>query len=170
MKLSRKMLRRIILNELKVGNLGKDFVFNTPPPPSISIPKSGGGGESCDDYGIKYDKSYNKVIDAFNIAYPYPDGNHRVFLAYLTKSGIQLPFTTDSVSKDLIDYVTDHVLSGIAIDVCNSIISGDEKYLVNLLKSPFALLDGVEYEDIVNGKKVKKNTGTYLPDAFLKHF
>lgn len=170
MKLSRKILRKMILSELKAGGLGKNFVFNTPPPPSFPTPKSGDGGESCDDYGDKHSESYNKVIDAFNIAYPYVDGNHRVFLAYLTKSGIQLPFTTDSVSKDLIDYVTDYVLDGIAMDVCNMIIPGDEKYLVNLLKSPFALLDGVEYEDIVSGKKVKKNTGTYLPDAFLKNF
>ena len=170
MKLTRKTLRGIILKELKLGSLGKNFVFNAPPePPSIPIPKNGGGGESCDDYGDKYSKSYYKVMDAFNIAYPYVDGNHRVFLSYLTKSGIQLPFTTSSTSKELIDYVTDDVLDSIALDVCNMNIPGDEKYLVNLLKSPFTLLDGVEYTDLVNGKKVIKNTGTYLPNAFLKN-
>ena len=163
MKISRKQLRKIILQEFDSSGWGKNIIIK---PPNNSF--GGGGGNNCEMRGQKYDKIYGKVLDAFSIAYPYRDGNHRVFLAYLTKSGIQLPFTVNSASKDLIDYVTDYVLDKIAMDVCKSYIPGNQEYLVNLLRSPFSLLEGVEYVDIISGKKVKKNTGTYLPNAFLK--
>ena len=176
MKLTRKNIQELIKESLLKEFKRTSEKFTITPPkfdipgivsgggfPPDDEPTAGSGGEACDDYGSKYDKSYELALDAFNIAYPYEVGNHRAFLAFLTNAGIQLPFTTDSVSKDLIDYVTDDVLDRVAMDVCRMYIPSDQAFLVNLLMSPFDLLDGVQMKSGLRSK-------SYLPGASLMEY
>ena len=111
-------------------NIGDDF-------PPVDPPKDRGGGENCDDFGPKYDKSYGIVLDAFNNAFPH-QRNHITFLKRIENSGIKLPYF--EASKDVIDYVTDDVIHLLAYDICRMKIQPLQ--LNNLILSPFDLLYG----------------------------
>ena len=105
--------------------------------PPVDPPKSGGGGENCDDFGPKYDKSYGIVLDSFNNAFPHAR-NHITFLKRIENSGIKLPYF--EASKDVIDYVTDDVIHLLAYDICRMKIQPAQ--LNNLILSPLDLLYG----------------------------
>tara|TARA_Y100001970_G_C13852368_1_gene659958 strand:+ start:112 stop:591 length:480 start_codon:yes stop_codon:yes gene_type:complete len=141
-----KLIRKSLLKEFKSS--GENFTIT---PPSIDIPglDSGGGfppveppkdrgrGESCDDFGPKYDKAYGIVLGTFNEIY-VGYRNHIIFLTKLHDSGIQLP--NFEASKDVIDYVTDEVIHLLAYDICRMKIQPNQ--LFTLLNSPFDLLYG----------------------------
>ena len=102
MKLTKKQIRKLIRGSLlkEFKDSGEQFTI-TPPKfdipgiisgdgfPPDDEPSPGGGGESCSDFGPKYNESYLYVLDVFNLAYPYnhfdPDAlsSHAVFLNFI---------------------------------------------------------------------------------------
>lgn len=164
----------------------EDYMYSDKEPgggdPPDKEDNSGGGGESCSDFGEKYNDSYLYVLDVFNLAYPYNHFNpnalssHAVFLNFIQDSGITLPedasiglshlnsgLLKTNKTKDAVDYVSDEVIHGIALDVCRMFLPKNEAFLMNLFKSPFTLLQGVEFE---NGTKSQ----TYLPGSKIKKY
>ena len=150
MKLTKGNIQKIIKESLLKEFKDSSDQFTITPPkfdiPGLDIgggfppsepPKDRGRGESCDDFGPKYDKSYGIVLDEFNKTYT-GHRNHIIFLERIHNSGIRLPYF--EASKDVIDYVTDDIIHLLAYDICRMKLQPSE--LHNLLLSPFDLLYG----------------------------
>ena len=151
MKLTRKKIRKLILKELKAGNLGKDFVLNVPPPPSISLPKGGGGEEfPCEDTSTsKYLASEEKVLNLFMKHFPNSDDIYD----FLESGGIGIDYDYSGLGAgDMLR----NMITGLAMDLC----IGPYKFGSNGVR-------GISMEEliaIINDANLLKN---YIDDEFL---
>lgn len=151
MKLNRKTIRKLILKELKAGNLGKDFFLNVPPPPSIPLPKGGGGEEfPCEDTSTsKYLASEEKVLNLFMNHFPNSDDIYD----FLESGGVGIDY--DYSGPGAGDMLR-NMITGLAMDLC----IGPYKFGSNGVRG----ISMKELIAIINDANLLKN---YIDDEFL---
>jgi len=135
MKLNKRQLRKLVLKEFLQTGRGN---YQNPPPID-----RGDGGNSCEEWGsLKYNKSFNIVLNEFNTAFEHGVdlegayiGNHIVYINYLRRKGVPLPHFTHS--KEALDYVIDGIIPRVSIAHCKGHVLREE--LINLFNNPLEM-------------------------------
>lgn len=151
MKLTRKVLRKLILKEFNATNLGREFIFNTPPPPKEPMPKGGGGEEfPCEDTGTeKYQNSERIVRKVFMSYFP----NEIDIYNFLESGGVAIDY--DYHGPGAGDMIR-NMVTGLAMDLC----IGPYKYGSNGIR-------GISMEELISIINDANLLKSYIDDEFL---
>jgi hypothetical protein len=135
MKITRRQLKKVILKELKAGNLGRQLNFKIYDKvddrkgkdvgggdPPIRIPRGGGGGgeEPCfDETSEKFENSFQIVLDTCQSIFPDSDDIYR----FLEENGVRINYDYEGPGAgDMLR----NMIMGLARDYCIGPFKQDE--------------------------------------------